>query len=116
MKMFTGLLFLSALLLVGCQEGGNSTAKKIKEGATEAVNAPSDYVGANLRAKQQATATTAKATVTKAIQMFKASEGRNPASLDELIQNGYLVGIPDLPKGASFDYDPQSGTATLQGY
>ena len=115
MKKLSGLLFLSALLVAGCQEGG-TTAKEVREGASEAVNAPADYVGANVRAKQQASATTAKMSVDNAIRMFQAAEGRNPASLNELISEGYLPAMPELPKGASFSYDPQTGAATLQGY
>ncbi len=115
MKTASGLLLLSALLFAACQEGG-TTAQEIREGASEAVNAPADYVGANVRAQQQASATTAKMSVDNAIRMFRAAEGRNPANLNELIQEGYLPAMPELPRGVSFQYDAQTGTASLKGY
>lgn len=99
-----------ALAFVGC-EGGSA-----RDAANEAVNAPSDYVGTHVRAKQQAEVTTARSTVNNAIRMFQAAEGRNPSSLDELGETGFLDRLPSLPSGASYDYDAASGQVTIQGY
>lgn len=101
------LLILPLIAFTGCDENG---------AAREAVDAPSDYVGANVRAQQQAQVTSATSTVNSAIRMFAATEGRNPRDLNELRDEGYLERLPDLPRDASFDYNPQTGELGVTGY
>lgn len=115
MKKFS-LLFLPLVFLVGCERTGGTSAQEIKEGAREAVNAPADYVGANVRAKHQAEVTTATSSVNNAVRMFQVAEGRFPNSLNELVQEDYLPAMPTLPRGASFNYDAQTGAVTVEGY
>lgn len=107
------LLLLPLFLFAACEQ---ATREEVKEGAREAVNAPSDYVGANVRAKKQAEVTTATSSVNNAIRMFQASEGRLPKSLDELVAEDYLPALPSLPTGASFKYNAQTGQVTVDGY
>lgn len=113
MKKFS-LLLLPLIALLGCQENNNGGGAR--EAAGEAINAPSDYVGANVRAQQQAQVTSATTTVNNAIRMFNAAEGRNPNSLNELTETGYLTSLPQLPRGASYNYNPQTGQLTIDGY
>jgi hypothetical protein len=107
------LLLLSCLLLVGCQENGGTRGQEAREGMRDAVNAPADYVTANVRAQQQAQTTTALNSVNGAIRMFQVSEGRNPSNLNELVQQNYLPALPELPRGAVYRYDPQTGQASV---
>lgn len=109
------LFFLPLLATLGCQEKGDTSREEAREGVRDAINAPADYVGANIRAGQQAQVTTATTSVNSAIRMFQAQEGRNPRSLNELVEEGYLPAIPDLPRGASFEYDAETGEATVSG-
>lgn len=112
----TCLFFLPLVILAGCEENGGASSQEIREGARDAVNAPADYVGANVRAKQQAEVTTAMSSVNNAVRMFEAAEGRKPNSLNELVEERYLPGLPTLPKGASFNYDAQTGQVAVEGY
>lgn len=109
------LFLLPFLVLAACQDNGNTSREEVREGAREAVDAPANYLSANLRAQQQAQATTAVATVNNAIRLFQASEGRNPHSLEELQETGYLPAVPDLPRDASFRYDAQTGEVSIEG-
>lgn len=102
---------LPLFLLVGCEENGSA-----REGAREAAEAPSRYLGANVRAKQQAEVTAAVSSVENAVRMFQVSEERYPRSLDELVQENYLPAMPSLPEGVSLDYNPQTGEVAVEGY
>jgi len=110
------LFFLPLLILTGCQENGGTNAQQLREGAREAIDAPADYLGANVRAQHQAQVTSAKTSVEGAVRMFQASEGRYPRNLDELVTEKYLSAIPQLPRGASFNYNAQTGQVTVAGY
>ncbi len=52
-------------------------------------------------------------TVDRAIQAFQADRGQNPQSLDELIKEGFLPKLPELPAGMKYNYDPQKGEVTV---
>ena len=49
------------------------------------------------------------ASVTKAIEMFHASEDRYPKSLEELVKTQYLPALPQLPTGMKYEYDANTG-------
>jgi hypothetical protein len=106
------LLVSPLLLLVGCQENGSA----VREGVREGVEAPSRYVGANIRAQQQAQVTAALNSVNGAVRMFHTTEGRYPQSLNELVQRNYLATLPDLPRGVSYAYDARTGQVSVSGY
>ena len=76
------------------------------------LNAPADYLGAAAKAKQSAVRTVDLASVNRAIQMFQASEGRNPVDLNELVTGQYIPRLPDPPTGMKFSYD--SATAQVR--
>jgi len=48
--------------------------------------------------------------VRRAVNLFEASTGLLPYSLDELVEQGYLDVMPALPEGYEFDYNPFTGT------
>lgn len=110
------LILLPLILTIGCQESGSNGGGGAQEAAEEAVSAPGRYIDANMRARHQAQVTSATSSINSAIRMFSVAEGRNPASLNELMETGYMSQMPDLPSGASYSYNPQSGQVTILGY
>ena len=68
------------------------------------VDAPLNYVGAVVQAQKYSENVIDVSYINQDIQMFNASEGRYPASLDELIPN-YLAKMPDVPHGYKLVYD-----------
>ncbi len=52
-------------------------------------------------------------TFQKAIEAFQLEEGRNPASMDELVQKLYIKTIPQPPAGQTFSYDAEKGVVKL---
>jgi hypothetical protein len=110
------LILLPLVLTVGCQESGSNGGGGAREAAGEAVNAPTRYIDANVRARHQAQVTTATSSINSAIRMFVVAEGRNPSSLAELLESGYMSQLPELPSGASYSYSAQTGQVTILGY
>jgi hypothetical protein len=55
--------------------------------------------------------------IPKFMQLFKATEGRNPKSHEEfmnkIIKANY-VKLPELPAGQTYVYDPQLGELMVQ--
>lgn len=111
-KLYLFLLPALCLISTGCEKA----KENLEQGASEAVNAPTDYLRANVRAKQQAEVTTALSSVNNAVRMFQASEGRAPKSLNELISEGYMPALPALPSGVSYKYDARTGQVSVDGY
>jgi hypothetical protein len=68
-----------------------------------------DPVSTPIYAGEDAKAKIGKAAISKAIQGFQEAEGRNPASLQELVDKQYLPSLPREPVGYRFEYDPQTG-------
>ena|ERR1043166_254075 len=64
-------------------------------------------------AKKNALEKTDLITVDRAVQSFQADRGKNPESLDELIKEGFLPRLPDLPKGKMYSYNPQTGEVKI---
>ncbi len=56
---------------------------------------------------------TALTTVQQGIQSFQSYNGRNPQSLQELIQTGYLVSLPQTAPKNTLYYDPSSGSVWI---
>jgi hypothetical protein len=73
------------------------------------LNAAADYGGVLARSKRLAEKTVDAAALNQAIQMFHASEGRFPQSLNELVSQQYLPQLPVPPAGMKFDYNPNTG-------
>lgn len=54
-------------------------------------------------------------TLKTAIVSFKAMEGRNPQSLDELVEKKYISQLPAPPPGKRYVYDAGTGEVGLEG-
>lgn len=68
-----------------------------------------DPVSTPIYAGEDAKAKIEKAAISRAIQGFQEAEGRNPTSLQELVDKQYLPSLPREPVGYRFQYDPQTG-------
>jgi len=105
-----------SLALIGCggqkKEPPQTPAKTNQTQSSESGNpltAPVDYVGAVGRAAQVSKKVISTVEIQSAIRQFRAMEGRNPASLQELVQKGYLARLPSVPPGYRLQYDPRTG-------
>ena len=103
---------LATALLAGCGKSKPVTSA----GTTNAPNsggnpltAPVDYVGAVGQAQKHAVKVVDTVQVQQAVQQFHAAEDRYPKDLEELVKEGYLPRLPQLPRGMEYAYNPASG-------
>ena len=76
------------------------------------LTAPVDYMGAVVQAQKHAEKVIDVSYINQAIQLFNASEGRLPKTLDELVPN-YIAKIPEAPFGSKIVYDAAAGTVKV---
>jgi hypothetical protein len=105
------LIVVVIFLITGCsKERENRSSSAATNKATQnPLTAPVDYLGAVGQAKIHAEKVLDITSVRQAIQMFYASEGRYPSTLEELVSSGYLHTLPQLPGGYRWDYNPRTG-------
>jgi hypothetical protein len=110
--MKTFLLAVAAgLFLTGC--GDDPTPKQpAKNDTGNPLTAPVDYLGAVAQAKNHSEKVIDVSYLNQAIQLFNASEGRFPKTLDELVPN-YVGKLPETPFGTKLDYDATAGTVKV---
>jgi hypothetical protein len=115
MKQWLLLLPALALGLTACGPAADETSDPQTNSAVgnNPLTAPVDYLGAAAKAKQSATRTVDLAAVTRAVQMFQATEGRNPADLQELVTLGHMPRLPALPAGQQYQYDARTGQVRI---
>ena len=114
MKAILPVSLVTMAVIVGC--GGNNTGSDQSTNSTSSgnpINAPAEYGGALVNAKQKAVKTVDTASLTKAVQMFHISEGRFPKTLDELVTMEYIPRIPDAPYGQKITYNPADGQVSV---
>jgi hypothetical protein len=106
------LILVAGLFFCGCKKE-DSASQSATNAASSGSGSSGDYFGAMTKAKKAAENTVGAAGVSQAIGMFQAQEGRNPASLNELVTKRYLPNIPPPPAGMKYDYNPQTGQARV---
>lgn len=112
---------LGLMLGAGCG-GGDRTAEgeetaggaTNRGGAGNPLTAPVDYIGAVGAAHRQAGSTVDTLSLQQGVRAFEAGEGRRPASLEELISEGYLPRLPVAPRGQRWTYDAGTGRVGVQ--
>jgi len=117
MKAPLCLLIAGGLFLAGCGDKTNSsTASSSASNApgSNPLNAPSDYLGAIVDAKQRAVKTIDTVSLDQAIQTFSVEHGRYPKDLDELVQTKVIPKIPEPPYGMKIVYDANNGTVKVE--
>jgi hypothetical protein len=110
MKTAFAILLAGGFFLTGC--GDSSKPDTAANTFSNTVNAPTDYLGALGKAKQNSEKTLDVVQVNQAIMYFQEAEGHNPADLNELVAKHYLGAIPKAPYGMKIVYD--AATATVK--
>ncbi len=111
MKKFLLLPLAAGFLLTGlrrCLQKDDSGRQR----SFNVVDAPLNYIGAVVDAKNHAENVIDVSYINQDIQMFNASEGRYPKDLQELIPN-YLGKMPEVPYGYKLVYDTNSYTVKV---
>ena len=112
MRISGCLILVAGLLLSGC--GKKQQASPPKPTNAPAVgdnplNAGNDYLGALNQAQKTAGKVLGSVDVQRAIDSFYASEERYPKNLSELVKQGFIRRLPDLPRGMVYEYNPAVG-------
>ncbi|MCM8768852.1 MAG: hypothetical protein NC911_04110 [Candidatus Omnitrophica bacterium] len=101
-------IFSALIIFGGCSK------KEKKETDLSPPDALDQYTGVMIKAKKQAETMTELLPLKQLIDSFRAQEGRNPASLEELVEKGYIQQIPPPPQGKQYVYDPNTGSVSFQ--
>jgi hypothetical protein len=106
------LLPLLTLMLTAC--GCNDNLTPGAPAGDRTATAPKDYLNNAVQAEKHAFKTIDVAAVKKALESFYVQEGRFPKDLMELVEKSYLTRIPELPDGATWDYDTNLGIVKIK--
>ena len=104
-------IFILGLLGSACGDGSKPDINDNSSG--NPATAPVDYLGAVNKGRKKAIGDVGLLQVKGALNQFKASNFRPAKSLQELITEGYLGAIPELPAGKKWKYDSQTGKASI---
>ena len=111
---------LCLLVLAACGKSEETATTEVDQTQTEEsassgnpLTAPVDYLGAVNTANKMANKTLELSQVNKALQEYRILEGRNPASLSVLVQEGLLAKEPTAPYGMEVTYNPQTGQVAI---
>ena len=104
-------VFILGLLGSAC---GDVAKPDINENSSgNPVTAPVDYLGAVNKGRKKAIGEVGLMQVNSALNTFQASNSRPAKSLQELISEGYLGALPELPVGMKWQYNPQTSKASI---
>lgn len=103
------MLVLALCLLSGCFGESKSEPPQQEAPKSMAEKRGMDPVSTPIYAGEDAKAKIDKAVLGNAIRAFQEQEGRNPTSLQELVDKKYAPALPKAPVGYEYSYDPQSG-------
>ena len=104
-------IFILGLLGNACGDGGKPDINENSSG--NPVTAPVDYLGAVNKGRKKAIGEVGLMQVNSALNTFQASNSRPAKSLQELISEGYLGALPELPVGMKWQYNPQTSKASI---
>lgn len=110
------------LFLAACSRTSDSTPAPAKPASTNpppaaaspnstrsTIAAPVEYIGAVGAAQKSASKTIELVSVQQAIQQYQAAEGKMPGSLQQLVDEGYLHRLPQMPAGTRLQFNPSTG-------
>ena len=107
---YLALLPVSVLLLsMACS---NDTDPD-DHGSGNPATAPVDYLGAINQGKNKAVVDAALLQVNNALGQYQATNFKPAPSLQQLIDEDLLTTLPQIPDGAQWQYDPQTGKASV---
>ena len=104
-------VFMLVLLGSACADGAKPDINENSSG--NPVTAPVDYLGAVNKGRKKAIGEVGLMQVNSALNTFQASNSRPAKSLQELISEGYLGALPDLPAGMIWHYNTETGKASI---
>jgi len=107
MKTTFLMLATAAAILTGC--GDSSKPGTAANTVSNTVNAPTEYLGTVLNAKQTAEKSIDTTAINNALNLFNQMEGCYPADLNELVTKKYLRTLPPPPYGYKIIYDATKG-------
>ena len=116
MKLFS-LCLAGMLLAAGCSNqddtagGGDVSTNNYSSG--NPITAPTDYLGAVAKGQKNSVGKINLASIKQAVNLYMASEGKYPETLQQLVDEGYLGKAPEAPRGQQFNYNPQTGAISL---
>jgi tetratricopeptide (TPR) repeat protein len=96
------------LLAARIEQGIGQTQNSIT--MLKAMYAQSDNEELKAELKKRIDAHTGVYVIEQSIAGFRATFGRQPESLDALVDSGFLTAIPDHPYDGRYVYDPKTGT------
>jgi hypothetical protein len=112
MKTNYFLILMAGLLFIGCGKKPKAqpqAAQTATNSSGNPLNAPAEYLGAAVRARQTALKTVGTVNLQQTIRTFQGQEGRSPRDLNELVSAKYLSVLPTPPMDMKFDYNPANG-------
>ncbi len=104
-------IFIFGLLCSGCGDGAKPDINDNSSG--NPATAPVDYLGAVNKGRKKAISEVGLMQVNGALNQFKASNSRPAKSLQELMAEGYLGALPELPLGMKWQYNSRTGKASI---
>lgn len=104
-------VFILGLLGSACGDGAKPDINENSSG--NPVTAPVDYLGAVNKGRKKAIGEVGLMQVNSALNQFQASNFRPAKSLQELMAEGYLTALPDLPAGMKWHYNTETGKASI---
>lgn len=107
-------LLMTLILAVGCEQDNAPSVSVQTDAADASPAAPAEVSSSAFLAEEEAKKRVALLTVGEAVKGFKVIEKRFPATLDEVVQRGFLHSLPALPAGGSFAYDAETGEVSWQ--
>ena len=106
-------VFILGLLGNACGDGDKPDINENSSG--NPVTAPVDYLGAVNKGRKKAIGEVGLMQVNSALNQFQASNFRPAKSLQELMAEGYLTALPELPAGMKWHYNTETGKASIVG-
>ncbi|MDX2227816.1 MAG: hypothetical protein SFY92_12090 [Verrucomicrobiae bacterium] len=119
LKHILGLV-LAVALLTACEEKKpDFTQPPPSTGSTAPANPDGvltnqDVVTSMIAKGQETKADIQTSEIARAIEAYKAEEGKLPPSLEELVAKNYLSKMPTVPQGLKLKYDPTTGTISVE--
>ena len=107
----TQCIFILGFLVSACSDGAKPDINDNSSG--NPATAPVDYLGAVNKGRKKGISQAGLLQVNSALSTFQASESRRAKSLQELIGARYLTALPELPRGMKWQYNPQTGKASI---
>ena len=107
----THCVFILGLLGSACGDGAKPDINDNSSG--NPVTAPVDYLGAVNKGRKKALGEVGLMQVNSALNQYQASNSRPAKSLKELMAEGYLNALPELPTGMKWHYNTETGKASI---